>query len=79
MSENSQPVHGHVTIEKTAKRLKLQKLYGVCALIVGILLIFNGYGTDSKPTAVFNVGALTAFFAVVWLGMVNTKIWWNHG
>jgi hypothetical protein len=71
---DTQDVRGHVTTENTKKALKLQKVIGVIALIVGICLTFF---SESQPYS--GAGMFTSFMAIVWIGIVNFRIWWEHG
>ncbi len=67
-------VRGHVTTESTKKSLKLQKVIAVLALIASICVTF--FAAD--PT-LSGTGMVTTFFSIVWIGIVNFRIWWEHG
>ena len=65
----SEVITGHVTIEKTAKKFKLQSLSSSCCVILGFILAAN-----ESP-----VGALLLVGGVCWYVTNRVRIWWNHG
>lgn len=77
MNEKSQPVHGHVTIEKHGKGLKFQQLIAVCLLLVGIGLVFtNASEGGNNGTA---AGVMTSVAGMLWLAVTKVRMWWHHG
>lgn len=73
------PVAGHVTIEKHSKHLKFQQVLAVGTIIAGIVMTFNGWASDGKPTAAFGFGALTNVVGIAWLAITKVRMWWHHG
>jgi integral membrane sensor domain MASE1 len=71
---DSQDVRGHVTTESTKKSLKLQKVIGVLVLVVGICLTFF-----SETQAYTSAGMFTSCISMIWIAIVNFRIWWEHG
>lgn len=69
-----QNVRGHVTTESTKKSLKLQKVIGVLALVVGICLTFF-----SETKTYTSAGIFTSSIAMLWIAIVNFRTWWEHG
>lgn len=60
------------TIELTAKRYKLQHLFAVGLMFIGIASLFSG-----DP----NVGAFGGFAiiaALIWGAIIRYLIWWHH-
>jgi hypothetical protein len=80
MSNAVPPIHGHVTIEKSRKSLKFQKLMATLTLVLGVVLIVIGAsdkGQDGMSPASLN-GTLTVAAATFWLGTTKALIWWHH-
>jgi len=77
------PVTGHVTIEKTKKSLKLQKLLSFVSIVLGITLVFagmNSAGPESKePSSLLMTGSLLFVLGLAWWIITRMRIWWNHG
>ena len=81
MSNTEPAIRGHVTIEKSRKSLKFQKLMATLTLILGVVLIVMGgseNGQDGMSQARLN-GTLTVAAAIFWLGTTKALIWWHHG
>jgi len=64
----------HVTIEKTAKKFKLQSLLSGLLIIVSFILIANG----GKSQTYAGVGVLTFLVGATWYIVNRIRIWWNH-
>jgi divalent metal cation (Fe/Co/Zn/Cd) transporter len=77
-----QNVRGHVTIEKTGKRLKFQQLLAVMLIITGFFVAAlsgaasNGNG---KPPESITYGIGAAAIGFVWYVVVRIMRWWQHG
>lgn len=65
----SEVITGHVTIEKTAKKFKLQGLLSSCCVVLGFILTAN-----ESP-----VGVLLLVGGIGWYVINRVRIWWNHG
>jgi len=65
------------TIERTAKRLKLNTLLSAICCVVGIIIMANG---DSRAdSAAGPIGLLVLFVGLIWFVVTRIRIWWNHG
>jgi hypothetical protein len=68
-----------VTIQKTSKRLKLQRLLAGVFLSIGvIMLIFNGaYASYANVNMSMEV---IIFFVIgfIWYLSVKIRVWWHH-
>lgn len=73
-------IHGHVTIEKTGKGIKVQQMLAWMTLLFGVGLSIAGH-TDRHAvgmTATAANGYLTVTSALVWMGFLRMIRWWCH-
>lgn len=75
---------GHVTVEKTSKRLKGQQLVAWLVLIGSIVTVMLDAGSrDQNATREpggLMFGAMCAIsFSLVWIIYIRFSTWWNHG
>jgi len=64
----------HVTIEKTAKKFKLQSLLSGLLVISSFLFFANA----GNSPACAGIGMLTFFVGATWYIVNKIRIWWNH-
>jgi len=67
---------GHVTIEKTAKKFKLQGLLSGLLIFLGLAATLLG-GAKDVPV-VMAIGLLWMFGGLGWNIVNRIRIWWNH-
>jgi hypothetical protein len=74
-------IRGHVTVEKTAKWIKLQQLLAWGLMIVGMGYTAVGYNTPTENGS-FNQnlanGAAAMAIALVWVWVLRVVRWWCH-
>lgn len=73
---------GHVTIEKTKKRYKLQQVLAFLLFCTGVALFVAGAEPNAKAGQVSGVsmaGLYAGLAAFVWYAIVRAFAWWNHG
>jgi hypothetical protein len=74
-------IHGHVTIEKTGKWLKLQQLVAWSLLLGGIGFTVVGYNEPAAKDGITETaakGAAGMAFALVWIWFLRIARWWCH-
>ena len=73
-SENIATKSNLVTIQKTAKTLKMQSLIAVVMLLVGIVMLSAGsQGGEVSPVAPWLI-----FVGFIWLIVTRVRKWWHH-
>lgn len=77
------PVKGHVTIERTAKSLKLQQLMGLACIVLGLVLVAAGASTEPEGSKEVSgsmlAGGMLFLVGLAWRLVTRMRIWWNHG
>ena len=75
-----QVVAGHVTIEKTGKRLKGNLLLAYATVIGGIAMVGVLAGSATGPNDTTPGIAVAAVgIGMIWVVVTKVRIWWNHG
>jgi hypothetical protein len=76
----AQQTAGHVTVEKTSKRLKAQMLVNWVAFLVALVVFVVTLPTQENPESRTNVVSVLVMFATVVAGIyLRVSRWWNHG
>jgi predicted amidophosphoribosyltransferase len=65
-----------LTIEMTAKKLKLQKVFGIFITVIG--LVISIYSYNNKVDLILILGILLVLVGVSWYLAVKILIWWYH-
>ena len=60
---------GTVTIQKTSKGLKLQRVLAGLLVLAGVITMASS----------FELGGFMVFSGIVWGMVVKLSTWWNHG
>jgi DNA-directed RNA polymerase subunit M/transcription elongation factor TFIIS len=63
-----------VTIQRTSKPLKAQKLMAIGAMCLGLLVAMAG----EKSSVALAVGGILLVGGLVWLIVTRVRIWWHH-
>ncbi len=66
------------TIEKTAKKYKVQILIGVFLMILGFLLIISSVSGQQLNVVTGILGVLATVGGVIWLITAEFSSWWHH-
>jgi len=66
------------TIEKTAKKYRVQILIGVFLMILGFLLIISSVSGQQLNVVTGILGVLTTVGGVIWLIIAEFSSWWHH-
>lgn len=66
------------TIEKTAKRYKLQQLLATFLCVGSVVTTCVGFSEERAPSA-GAFGILGLVIGVIWFIMVRFMTWWHHG
>lgn len=78
VASDPRPVHGHVTIEKTSKNLKL------FSVLIGLVFFVSVIGAayclwDEECRVSFSGWAVTVAISAILYISNRIAIWWNHG
>jgi hypothetical protein len=65
-----------VTIQETAKSLKIQIVYSILTVCFGLLILLATCGANSLPGLSF--GIIIALGGLIWFLVVKFQIWWQH-
>jgi hypothetical protein len=65
-----------VTTELTSKRLKLQVILSKVLLVPAFAIFMVGVNQGSS--LISYLGGLVGMAALLWLGVTNLRIYWNH-
>lgn len=71
------PVAGHVTIEKTGKKYKMQMALGCSMIALGLLFFMFTVVSASKATAI--ACGVFLLFGLILFAIGRVGSWWNHG
>ena len=69
------PVRGHVTTERTSKRLKMEQLLAVIMTTVGVGMVFSGVSAGVPSSG----GIFATMAGLGWLAVTRMRVWWHHG
>lgn len=76
------PVPAHVTIEKTRKSIKIQRLLALMMILTGATLTVVGVlAAENEPQpspVVSGIGSLIAVVGIVWRIALRALTWWHH-
>lgn len=73
--QSALPVRGHVTTERTSKRLKVEQLLAMVVTIAGVVMVFSGVSAGAPDAG----GIFTAMAGLGWLVITRIRVWWHHG
>lgn len=66
-----------VTIQRTSKLLKFNKLVSWFFIILGIILILSNAGENRDEHSIA-WGCLSALYGFGYLTVTRVRIWWDH-